>query len=148
MQMQNPLRPLPMSCLHSRHLPQVSLLSPQLSLLSLTSEMVQQMIYSDFSARGLIGNKSKSSLWYVDFGASNHMTFSSDHLAHAKKMTAIWKFKLLVVIGFHLLLLVKFPILYLCSEFIFLLIWPLIFFQWDNLLKKVYSHGCIMYHPF
>ena len=42
---------------------------------TLTSEMVQQMIHSAFTAFGLSGNhKVSSKPWYFDSGASNHMT--------------------------------------------------------------------------
>ena len=42
---------------------------------TLTPEMVQQMIVSAFFALGLSGNTPVSSQpWYLDSGASNHMT--------------------------------------------------------------------------
>jgi len=44
-------------------------------VLTLTPEMVQQMIVSTFSALGLSGKAYlPSSPWYFDSGASNHMT--------------------------------------------------------------------------
>ncbi|KAF8369556.1 hypothetical protein HHK36_032419 [Tetracentron sinense] len=53
---------------------------------TLTPETVQQMILSAFSALGLTGkNKSFSKLWFLDSGASNHMTFSSENLLNVQK---------------------------------------------------------------
>ncbi|KAG6629834.1 hypothetical protein CIPAW_14G112700 [Carya illinoinensis] len=49
---------------------------------TLTTEMVQQMIISAFSALGLQGNGSLT--WLVDSGASNHMTSSSDTLSNVR----------------------------------------------------------------
>ncbi|TXG68000.1 hypothetical protein EZV62_009275 [Acer yangbiense] len=51
---------------------------------NLTSEMVQQMIQSAFSAFGLTGKDVSSSLWYIDSAASNHMTSSLAPLANVK----------------------------------------------------------------
>ena len=49
--------------------------------LGLTPEMVQQMIMSAFSAFGLQGKSWKlTPSWFVDSGASNHMTGSTDML--------------------------------------------------------------------
>ena len=57
--------------------PIVPLLAPTAleNLTTFTSEMVQQMILSAFTAFGLSGNhKASSKPWYFDSGASNHMT--------------------------------------------------------------------------
>ncbi|KAI9174012.1 hypothetical protein LWI28_010318 [Acer negundo] len=43
---------------------------------NLTSEMVQKMIQSALSAFGLTGKDVSSSLWYINFAPSNHMTSS------------------------------------------------------------------------
>ena len=52
---------------------------------ALTPEMVQQMIVNAFSALGLSGKPKQShSTWYMDSGASNHMTHSSDNLSQLK----------------------------------------------------------------
>ena len=51
---------------------------------ALTPELVQQMIQSAFSAFGITGKNASSSVWYVDYGASNHMTSSSTHLINVK----------------------------------------------------------------
>nr|CAN62271.1 hypothetical protein VITISV_010713 [Vitis vinifera] len=48
-----------------------------------TSEMVQQMLISALSAMGLQGNNS-TKLWYVDSGASNHMTNNPTALCHVR----------------------------------------------------------------
>ena len=51
----------------------------------LTPEMVQQMIISAFSTFGLQGNgKTVSSPWFVDSGASNHMTGQSESLLNVQ----------------------------------------------------------------
>ncbi|KAG6484973.1 hypothetical protein ZIOFF_053498 [Zingiber officinale] len=53
-----------------------------------TPEMVQQMIITAFSTLGLHGQgKIISSPWFVDFGASNHMTGSPDWLHNLQKYT-------------------------------------------------------------
>ncbi|KAG7983887.1 hypothetical protein I3843_04G129100 [Carya illinoinensis] len=46
-----------------------------------TSEMVQQMLISALSAMGFQG-KNTTKLWYVDSGASNHMTNTPTALCH------------------------------------------------------------------
>ena len=52
---------------------------------TLTPEMVQQMIVSASSALGLSSNTPISSQpWYLDFGASNHMTNSVVSLSNVK----------------------------------------------------------------
>ncbi|KAF7143753.1 hypothetical protein RHSIM_Rhsim05G0128700 [Rhododendron simsii] len=51
---------------------------------AMTPEVVQQMIQSAFSAFCLKGKTTSSPVWYVDSGASNHMTFSSAQLANIK----------------------------------------------------------------
>ena len=52
---------------------------------SLTPEIVQQMIVNAFSVLGLSGkSKMSNSTWYMDSGASNHMTHSSENLSHLK----------------------------------------------------------------
>ena len=52
---------------------------------SLTPEMVQQMIVNAFSALGLSGTpKHSNSTWYMNSGASNHMTHSFDHFSQLK----------------------------------------------------------------
>ena len=43
---------------------------------SLTPELVQQMILNAFSAFGFSDTSSPSSTWFIDSGASNHMTNS------------------------------------------------------------------------
>ena len=49
----------------------------------ITPELVQQMIINAFSALGISGNhKSFSSIWFIDSGASNHMTSSTTHLSN------------------------------------------------------------------
>lgn len=50
---------------------------------SLTPEMVQQMIVNAFTALRLSG-KTKSSTWYLDSGASNHMAHSAQNLSSFK----------------------------------------------------------------
>jgi len=50
---------------------------------TVTSEMVQQMIVSAFSALGFSGKSSSS--WYFDLGASNHMTSNAQFLTNTKK---------------------------------------------------------------
>lgn len=51
-----------------------------------TSEMIQQMIISAFSALGLSGKPfSTSSPWYFDSGASHHMTNNAHFLTNVKK---------------------------------------------------------------
>lgn len=50
---------------------------------SLTPDMVQQMIINAFSALGISGKC--PSLWYLDSGASNHMTFSPELFSHSHK---------------------------------------------------------------
>uniref|UniRef100_A0A5B7C134 CCHC-type domain-containing protein n=1 Tax=Davidia involucrata TaxID=16924 RepID=A0A5B7C134_DAVIN len=51
---------------------------------TLTPEVVQQMIQSAFSALGITGKTTSPSVWYIDSGASNHMTSSSVHLTNVK----------------------------------------------------------------
>ena len=52
---------------------------------TLTLENVQQMIVSVFFALGLLGNTPVSSQpWYLDSGASNHMTNSVVSLSNVK----------------------------------------------------------------
>ncbi|XP_071921648.1 retrovirus-related Pol polyprotein from transposon RE1 isoform X2 [Coffea arabica] len=54
----------------------------------ITPEMVQQMILTAFSALGLQGQgKTISSTWFVDSGASNHMTGSTDSLQNLQQYT-------------------------------------------------------------
>nr|CAN63642.1 hypothetical protein VITISV_038695 [Vitis vinifera] len=48
-----------------------------------TPEMVQQMLISALSAMGFQGNNS-TKLWYVDSGASNHMTNNPTALCHVR----------------------------------------------------------------
>ena len=48
-----------------------------------TPEMVQRMIISALSAMGFQGNNS-TKLWYVDSGASNHMTNNPTALCHVR----------------------------------------------------------------
>lgn len=48
-----------------------------------TPEMVQQMLVSALSAMGFQGNNS-TTLWYVDSGASNHMTNTPTTLSHVQ----------------------------------------------------------------
>jgi hypothetical protein len=56
-------------------LPTASPVVPIANLNTLTPEMVQQMIISALSAFGFSGNyKFPSKPWYLDSGASNHMT--------------------------------------------------------------------------
>ena len=55
---------------------------------TLTPEMIQQMqqmTHLAFSAIGMSGKISNQSMWYLDLGASNHMTHSIDHFSHVKK---------------------------------------------------------------
>ena len=47
--------------------------------------MVQQMTQSPFSALCLSGKSSKNSVWYMNFGTSNHMTYSTDNLQNIQK---------------------------------------------------------------
>ncbi|KAL6325124.1 hypothetical protein AAG906_022691 [Vitis piasezkii] len=59
--------------------------TPPTSQAVLTPEMVQQMIISGFSAFGLQGNGKKvSSPWFVDSGASNHITGQSESLLNVR----------------------------------------------------------------
>ncbi|RVW35199.1 Retrovirus-related Pol polyprotein from transposon RE2 [Vitis vinifera] len=51
-----------------------------------TPEMVQQMLISTLSAMGFQGNNS-TKLWYVDSGASNHMTNNPTALCHVRPYT-------------------------------------------------------------
>ncbi|RVW93889.1 hypothetical protein CK203_028238 [Vitis vinifera] len=51
-----------------------------------TPEMVQQMLISALSAMGFQGNNS-TKLWYVDSGASNHMTNNPTALCHVRPYT-------------------------------------------------------------
>ena len=54
----------------------------------MTPEMVQQMILTAFSALGLQGQgKPASSTWFIDSGATNHMTGSSDFLQNLRPYT-------------------------------------------------------------
>eukprot|EP00268_Persea_americana_P051754 TRINITY_DN5737_c1_g2_i2.p3 TRINITY_DN5737_c1_g2~~TRINITY_DN5737_c1_g2_i2.p3 ORF type:complete len:110 (+),score=22.00 TRINITY_DN5737_c1_g2_i2:472-801(+) len=49
----------------------------------ITPELIQQMIINAFSALGISGkNQSSSSIWFIDSGASNHMTSSTTHLSN------------------------------------------------------------------
>lgn len=53
---------------------------------TLTPELVQQMIINAFSALGLSGIPTSSvSTWYIDSGASNHMTHSPAHMTHIRE---------------------------------------------------------------
>ena len=62
---------------------------PTPSSSSLTPETVQYMIVNVFSALGLSGNTKKSATtWYMDSGASNHMTHSSKQLSKLKPYDA------------------------------------------------------------
>lgn len=53
---------------------------PIQSTSTLTPEMIQQMIQSAFSALSLSGKSPKTSMWYMDSGASNQMTYSCENL--------------------------------------------------------------------
>ena len=53
---------------------------------ALIPELVRQMIQSAFSAIGLTGN-TKTSIWYIELGASNHTTYSSAELTNVKPYT-------------------------------------------------------------
>lgn len=48
-------------------------------------QQMQQKIHSAFSAFGLTGKSPRTSIWYLDSGASNHMTNSPNYLTHAKQ---------------------------------------------------------------
>lgn len=54
---------------------------------SLTPELVQQMIVNALSALGLSGTSLPSSTWFLDSGASNHMTYSRNPLSNVKQYT-------------------------------------------------------------
>ena len=59
--------------------------TPPASSSSLTLEIVQQMIVNAFSALGLSSKTKQShSTWYMDSGASHHMTHPSDNLSQLK----------------------------------------------------------------
>ena len=60
-----------------------TLVSSTSSSASLTPEMVLQMIINAFTALRLSG-KTKGSTWYLDSGASNHMTHSAQNLSSFK----------------------------------------------------------------
>ena len=52
---------------------------------SLTPEMIQQIIVNAFSALGLsVKTKNSNSTWYLDLGASSHITHSSNNLSYLK----------------------------------------------------------------
>lgn len=52
---------------------------------TLIPELVQQIIVNALSTFGILG-RSKPSIWYLDSGASNHMTSSSNaHLSNLEK---------------------------------------------------------------
>ena len=54
---------------------------------SLTPEVVQQMIINALSTFGLSGKSPSSSTWFLDSGASNHMTSSPTHLSNMASYT-------------------------------------------------------------
>lgn len=49
------------------------------------------MIQSAFSALGMLGKPSNKFVWYIDSGASNYMTYSSDNLPHVKKYYGVFQ---------------------------------------------------------
>lgn len=53
--------------------------------MTFTLEMVQQMVQFAISALGISSKSTKTSVWYLNFGASDHRTYSFDNLAHVKK---------------------------------------------------------------
>lgn len=56
-----------------------------ISSTSLIPKMAQRMIVNAFSTLGLSGKtKTSTSAWYLDSGASNHMTYSSKNLSHMR----------------------------------------------------------------
>lgn len=100
-----------------------------LALPTLTLEMVQQMIHSTFFALGLTGKKFNSSIWYVDYGASNHMTCLSKHIVDTKKYDGHLDIQTASVDKFPISAIGNIPhSLPFYIKFSSLLIWPLFFY--------------------
>lgn len=87
---------------------------------SVTPKMLQQMILQAFSTVGISSKiSSSSSIWDMDSGASNHMTFSSNNLSNIQLYDGKLKFILQTVGTFSSLLLMIYHVLYLCKIFFF-----------------------------
>lgn len=100
-----------------------------------------------FSALGRTCKNQNYAMWFVDSRASDHMTFSSEHLKN--HTTEIYKFTLLMENVCLLRLLMIFLMLYVWIMPFIQLRWLLIFFQLDNLpnlnCNVSFSHfGCIV----
>ena len=85
--------------------------------------MVQQMLISALYVMGFQG-KNSTTLWYVELGASNHMTNTPTTLSHVFPMLANLPFKPPMAVLCQSLLL-EMPLLHILMHLIYLCLRPL-----------------------